>query len=87
MKTKRKTKKRNQIPSSFIRGMEDIKAGRVVDMDEVMRRVSPKWTYNPYRATLYKDGKAFALLSQINPNGYPISTEDQIILLHYLNRP
>lgn len=42
-----------------------------------------EWRYCPYRATLYRDGKRFAIMT---PDGHrPLSTEDAEIIVNALN--
>jgi hypothetical protein len=48
-----------------------------------MPEPTPKWTYNRYRASLYKDGKIFALMTPDGKN--EISPEQAEELLKDLN--
>ncbi len=41
------------------------------------RLVRPVWSYGPYRAMLYKDGKAFAI---VTPNGQGRTNQRDILL-------
>lgn len=49
------------------------------DPDAGKRDIAPVWTYNPYRATLLKNGKTFAIVTPDGKNELDAGTVDELL--------